>query len=46
MKNLSLEYLECLVKLGLKNFEISWSTNENWFDFISEIKLKYPKIYE
>jgi len=25
--------LENLVKLGLKNIEISWSNNENWFDF-------------
>jgi len=36
--------LESLVKLGLKNIEISWSNNENWLDFVSEIKLKYPKI--
>ena len=34
--------LEILVKLGLKNIEISWSNNENWLDFASEIKLKYP----
>ena len=38
------EELEILVKLRLKNIEISWSNNENWFDFVSEIKLKYPKI--
>ena len=38
------EELERLVKLGLKNIEISWSNNQNWFDFVSEIKLKYPKI--
>jgi len=36
--------LKSLVKLGLKNIEISWSNNENWFDFVSEIKLKYPTI--
>ncbi len=36
--------LESLVKLGLKNIEISWSKNDNWLDFVSEIKLKYPKI--
>ncbi len=38
------EELDSLIKLGLKNIEISWSKNENWFDFVSEIKLKYPKI--
>ena len=38
------EELESLVKLGLKNIEISWSNNENWLGFVSEIKLKYPKI--
>ncbi len=44
IKNLFFEDLESLVKLGLKNIEISWSNNENWLDFVSEIKLKYPKI--
>jgi len=44
IKNLFFEDLERLVKLGLKNIEISWSNNENWLDFVSEIKLKYPKI--
>ena len=44
LKNLFFEDLESLVKLGLKNIEISWSNNENWLDFVSEIKLKYPKI--
>ena len=36
--------LESLVKLGLKNIEISWSKNNDWLDFVYEIKLKYPKI--
>ena len=44
IKNLFFEDLENLVKLGLKNIEICWSNNENWLDFVSEIKLKYPKI--
>ena len=44
IRNLFFEELENLVKLGLKNIEISWSNNENWFNFVSEIKLKYPKI--
>jgi len=38
------EELENLVKLGLKNIEISWSKNVDWIDFVSEIKLKYPRI--
>ena len=44
IRNLFFEELGSLVKLGLKNIEISWSNNENWLDFVSEIKLKYPKI--
>jgi len=44
IKNLFFEDLESLVKFGLKNIEISWSNNKNWLDFVSEIKLKYPKI--
>jgi len=44
IKNLFFEDLESLVKLGLKNIEISWSNNKNWFDFVSEIKHNYPKI--
>ena len=44
IKNLFFEDLESLVKLGLKNIEISWSNNENWLDFVSEIKFKYPRI--
>jgi len=44
IRNSFFEELEKLVKLGLKNIEISWSNNENWLDFVSEIKLKFPKI--
>ena len=43
-RNSFFEELESLVKLGLKNIEISWSKNVDWIDFVSEIKLKYPKI--
>jgi len=43
-RNSFFEELENLVKLGLKNIEISWSNNENWFDFVSDIKIKYPRI--
>jgi len=38
------EELESLVILGLNNIEISWSKNVNWLDFVSEIRLKYPRI--
>ncbi len=34
IRNSFFEELENLVKLGLKNIEISWSNNENWFDFV------------
>ena len=44
IRNLFFKELGSLVKLGLKNIEISWSKNDNWLDFVSEIKLKYPKI--
>ena len=44
IKNSFFEELESLVKLGLKNIEISWSNNENWLDFVSEIKINFPRI--
>ena len=44
IRNSFFEELESLVQLGLKNIEIRWSKNEKWLDFVSEIKLKYPKI--
>ena len=44
IRNSFFEALESLIKLRLKNIEISWSKNENWLDLVSEIKLKYPKI--
>ena len=44
IKNSFFEELESLVKLGLKNIEIGWSINKNWLDFVTEIKLKYPRI--
>jgi len=44
IRNSFFEELDNLVKLGLKNIEISWSKNDDWLDFISEIKSKYPKI--
>jgi len=44
IRYLFFEELETLIKLGLKNIEISWSNNENWFDLVSDIKIKYPRI--
>ena len=44
IRNSFFEELGNLVKLGLKNIEISWSNKENWFDFVSDIKIKYPRI--
>ena len=44
IRNSFFEGLERLVKLGLKNIEISWSNNANWLDFVSDIKIKYPRI--
>ncbi len=44
IRNSFFEELESLVKLGLKNIEISWSKHENWVDFVSDIKFKYPRI--
>ena len=44
IRNSFFEELAILVKLGLKNIEISWSNNEKWLDFVSEIKIKFPKI--
>ena len=44
IKHSFFEELETLVKLGLKNIEISWSNNENWFDFVSDIKLNIQEL--
>jgi len=44
IRNSFFEELENLVKLGLKNIEISLSKNAYRLDFVSKIKLKYPKI--
>ena len=44
IRNSFFKELENLVILGLKNIEISWSNNENWLDFVSDIKIKYPRI--
>ena len=44
MRNIFFKEFEILVNLGLKNIEICWSKNKNWIDFVSDIKIKYPRI--
>ena len=44
IRNSFFDELTSLVKFGLKNIEISWSNNEKWLDFVSEIKIKFPRI--
>ena len=44
IRNSLFEELESLIKLGFKNIEISWSNNENWLNFVSGIKIKFPRI--
>ena len=36
--------IEKLVKEGFKNVEICWSDNEKWFNYVSNLKLKFPKL--
>ena len=36
--------IEKLIKKGFRNIEISWSDNENWMDYVSNLKLKFPKL--
>ena len=46
IRNSFFEELGSLVKLGLKNIEISWSNNEKWLDFVNEINtFKVEYIY-
>ena len=36
--------IENLISAGLKNLEISWSENQNWKDYVSKLKEKFPQI--
>ena len=36
--------IEKLIKKGFRNIEISWSNNDNWFNYVSNLKLKFPKL--
>ena len=37
--------LESLIKKDFRNIEICWSNNQNWFDYVSYLKLKFPKLH-
>ncbi len=39
------QQIEQLIKLGFVNIEISWSDNENWVNYVSNLKLKFPKLH-
>ena len=43
-KELVERQIEELIKKGFRNIEISWSDNENWVDYVSKLKLKFPKL--
>ena len=43
-RELNNQQIENLIKAGLINIEISWSDNEKWLDYVSRIKIKFPKI--
>ena len=33
-----------MIREGFENIEISWSNNKNWFNYVSDLKLKFPKL--
>ena len=43
-KDLLESQIEKLTKLGFKNLEIGWCDNENWFNYVSRLKIKFPKL--
>tara|TARA_B100000401_G_C52644817_1_gene642517 strand:+ start:108 stop:770 length:663 start_codon:yes stop_codon:yes gene_type:complete len=36
--------IENLIKKGFRNIEISWSDDENWFNYVSRLKMKFPSL--
>ena len=36
--------IELLIKAGFINIEISWSNNENWLNYVLNLRLKFPKL--
>ena len=43
-KELVERQIEKLIKEGFSNIEISWSNNEKWSNFVSSLKVKFPKL--
>ena len=43
--NLIEKQIAQLIKADFINIEISWSENENWVNYISNLKLKFPKLH-
>lgn len=36
--------IELLIQAGFTNIEISWSNNENWINYVSNLRLKFPSL--
>ena len=36
--------IELLIKASFIDLEIRWSNNENWLNYVSNLKLKFPKL--
>ena len=36
--------IELLIKAGCVNIEICWSDNENWLNYVANLRLKFPKL--
>ena len=43
-KDLLERQIEKLTKIGFKNLEISRCDNENWFNYVSRLKIKFLKL--
>ena len=37
--------IDQLIKVDFTNIEISWSDNVNWVNYVSDLKLKFPKLH-
>ena len=38
------QQIESLIEGGFRNIEICWPNNENWLDYVSNLKLKFPSL--
>ena len=36
--------IDNLIREGFVNIEISWSNNENWLNYVSNLRLKFPSL--